>query len=189
MRFKMSKNLQLFAYYFKNLYIFMYLFDSTGSQLQHVGSLVGACKLLIVACEIQFPERKRSHSVMSDSLQVHGLQPSRLFCLCMEFSRQGYWHVLPFPSPGDLPNSGIKPRCPALQADSFPSEPPGKPLTRDQRIKSDPGSNLGHLLWEHGFQPLDHQGSALITFKFSSQLTSSFTKQFSPSRIGEVMLQ
>ena len=45
----------------------------------------------------------------------------------VEFSRQEYWSGLPFPSPGDLPNPGIKPRSPALQADSLPSEPPGKP--------------------------------------------------------------
>ena len=45
----------------------------------------------------------------------------------MGFSRQEYWSGLPFPSPGDLPNPGIKPRSPALQADSLPSEPPGKP--------------------------------------------------------------
>ena len=37
-----------------------------------------------------------------------------------------YWSGLPFPSPGDLPNLGIKPGCPALQADSLPSEPLGK---------------------------------------------------------------
>ena len=41
----------------------------------------------------------------------------------MEFSRLEYWRGLPFPSPGDLPNSGIKPRSPALQVDSLPSEP------------------------------------------------------------------
>ena len=45
----------------------------------------------------------------------------------MEFSRQEYWSGLPFPSPGDLPDSGIKARSPALQADALPSEPPGKP--------------------------------------------------------------
>ena len=44
----------------------------------------------------------------------------------MGFSRQGYWNELPFPSPGDLPDPGIKPGCPALQADALPSEPPGK---------------------------------------------------------------
>ena len=38
------------------------------------------------------------------------------------------WSWLPFPSPGDLPNSGIKPRSPTLQVDSLPSEPPGKPI-------------------------------------------------------------
>ena len=45
----------------------------------------------------------------------------------MGFSRQEYWIGLPFPSPGDLPNPGIKPKSPALPVDSLPSEPPGKP--------------------------------------------------------------
>ena len=44
----------------------------------------------------------------------------------MEFSRQEYWNGLPFASPGDLPEPGIQPQSPALQADSLPSEPPGK---------------------------------------------------------------
>ena len=46
----------------------------------------------------------------------------------VEFSRQEYWCGLLFPSPGDLPNLGIEPRSPALQADALPSEPPGKPV-------------------------------------------------------------
>ena len=45
----------------------------------------------------------------------------------MEFSRQEYRSGLPFPSPGDLPDPGIKPGSPTLHADSLPSEPPGKP--------------------------------------------------------------
>jgi len=45
--------------------------------------------------------------------------------LSMKFSRQEYWYGLPCPPPGDLPNPGIKPKSPALQADSLPSEPPG----------------------------------------------------------------
>jgi len=45
----------------------------------------------------------------------------------MEFSRQEYWKGVPFPSPGDIPNPGINPRSPALQADSLPSEPPETP--------------------------------------------------------------
>ena len=44
----------------------------------------------------------------------------------MEFSRQEYWNGLPFPSPGDIPDPGIKPVSPALQADALLSEPPGK---------------------------------------------------------------
>ena len=47
--------------------------------------------------------------------------------LSMGFSRQEYWSGLPFPSPGDLPNPGVEPGSPALQAGSLPSEPPGKP--------------------------------------------------------------
>ena len=47
--------------------------------------------------------------------------------LSMGLSRQEYWSGLPFPSPGDLPEPGIKPWSPALQADSLLSESPGKP--------------------------------------------------------------
>ena len=44
----------------------------------------------------------------------------------MGFSRQEYWSGLPFPSPGNLPDQEIKPQSSVLQADSLPSEPPGK---------------------------------------------------------------
>ena len=47
------------------------------------------------------------------------------------FSRQEYWSGLPFPSPGNLPDPGIQPESAALQADSLPSEPPGKPVKLD----------------------------------------------------------
>ena len=46
----------------------------------------------------------------------------------MEFSKQEYWSGLPFPSPEDLPDPGIEPRSPMLQADALPFEPPGKLL-------------------------------------------------------------
>ena len=42
------------------------------------------------------------------------------------FSKQEYWSVLPFPSPGHLPNPGIEPRSPALQADALLSQPPAQ---------------------------------------------------------------
>ena len=47
--------------------------------------------------------------------------------LTMEFPRQEYWNGLPFPSPGNLPDAGIEPRSPALQADTLSFELPGKP--------------------------------------------------------------
>ena len=42
-----------------------------------------------------------------------------------------YWSGLPFPSPGDLPNPGIEPGSPALEADTLTSEPPGKPAGQE----------------------------------------------------------
>ena len=46
----------------------------------------------------------------------------------IEFSRQEYWSGFPCPSPGDLPDPGVGPGSPALQADYLLSEPPGKPF-------------------------------------------------------------
>ena len=75
-----------------------------------------------------------SHSVMSDSLrpwEAHQAPQS------VGFSRQEYWSGLPFPSPADLPDPGIKPRSPTLQAGALTSEPWGKPLTiLDSVLKS-----------------------------------------------------
>ena len=48
--------------------------------------------------------------------------------LSMGFSRQEYWSGLPFPPAGDLPNPGIKTMTPALQIDSLPAKPLGKPV-------------------------------------------------------------
>ena len=63
--------------------------------------------------------------------EAHQAPPS------MGFSRQGYWSGLPFPSPGDLPNPGIEPRSPALQADALTSAPPGKPMAEsEEELKS-----------------------------------------------------
>ena len=52
----------------------------------------------------------------------------------MGFSRQEYWSGLPFPSPGGLPNPGIKPGSPALQTDALPSEPQGKSINYSQLV-------------------------------------------------------
>ena len=58
--------------------------------------------------------------------------------LSMGYSRQEYWSGLPFPPPGDLPNPGIKPMCPALSI--FTSEPPGTPNITQKINKSEPES-------------------------------------------------
>ena len=87
----------------------------------------------------------------------------------MEFSRTEYWSGLPFPSPGDLPNPGIKPRSPALQADSLPAEPPGKPnssgvssLSLLQQIFLPQKLNLGLLYYRQILYQLSYQGSPAI---------------------------
>ena len=66
-----------------------------------------------------------SHSVMSDTF-VTPWTVAHQAPQCIGFPREEYWSGLPFPSPGHLPNPGIEPRSPAVQADSLLSEPPGK---------------------------------------------------------------
>ena len=67
-----------------------------------------------------------SRSVMPDFCMPWTVGPQAP--LSMEFSRQEYWSVLLFPSPGDLPSPGIKPASPALAGKFFTTAPPGKPL-------------------------------------------------------------
>ena len=68
---------------------------------------------------------------VKSSLKVKIAQSCSILCdlmdCTMDFSRPEYWSGYPLPSPGDLPNSGIEPRFPALQADSLSAEPQGKP--------------------------------------------------------------
>ena len=72
-------------------------------------------------------ERSRSKSISRVRLFVTPWTVAYQTPLSMRFSRQEYWSGLPFPSPGDLPNPGIKPGSPALESDALTSEPPGKP--------------------------------------------------------------
>ena len=64
----------------------------------------------------------------------------------MGFSKQGHWSGLPFPSPGDLPDPGIEPESPALQADSLLSEPPGKLELKVGPFRGSNG-NSDRLFW------------------------------------------
>ena len=83
------------------------------------------------ACSLQGKEKKRKGKLLSRvRLFVTPWTVAYQAALSMGFSRQEYWSGLPFPSPGDLPSPRIEPRSPMLQADSLPSEPPGKPSNR-----------------------------------------------------------
>ena len=82
------------------------------------------------------------------------------------FSRQEYWSGLPFTSPRDVPNPGIEPKSPALQADSLPSDPPGKSkntgvgsLSLLQGLIPTQESNWGLLHCRWILYQLSYQGS------------------------------
>ena len=89
----------------------------------------------------------------------------------MGFTRQEYWSVLPFPSPGDLPNPGTEPRSPTLQADSLPAEPQGKAkntgvssLSLLQWIFLTQESNSGLLHCRWILYQLSYQGSPICLY-------------------------
>ena len=64
----------------------------------------------------------------------------------MGFSRQEYWSGLPFPSPEDLPDPGIEPKSPALQADSLPFELQGRPYGTTDWFQIGKGVHQGCIL-------------------------------------------
>ena len=84
--------------------------------------------------------------------------------LSMGFSRQEYWSGLPFPSPGDLPDPEIEFKSPVLQADSSPSETPGKPHTWKRMTSKQKGPDEGnpgceiHCCWRA------HSSRQLLSF-------------------------
>ena len=115
--------------------------------------------------------KSESRSVVSYSVTPWTIQS-------MEFSRPEYWSGLSFPSPGDLPNLGMKPRSPALQADSLRTEPQGMPYSTG-------GGSLSLLQWIFPIQELSqgllhcrriffyqlkYQGSPLFSFFSSFQV-------------------
>ena len=111
---------------------------------------------------------------MSDTLHLHGLQPTRLLCP-WGFSNQEYWNGLPCPPPGDLPNPGIKPKSPPLQAGSLPSEPPGKPK---------PTTEVGSLSLLQGTFPTQDSNQDLlhcrqILYQLSYQGSENYRNQIS----------
>ena len=75
---------------------------------------------------VSFESESVNCLVMSNSVRPSAV--AHQAPLSMEFFRQEYWSGLPFPSPMNLPNPGVEPGYPVFQADSLPSEPPGKPF-------------------------------------------------------------
>ena len=104
--------------------------DSSGSAIKscHMENYKSFEKQFLARCGSWYRQRK---------VKVKSLSRVRLFATpwtvayqappSMGFSRLECWSGLPFPSPGDLPDPGIEPGSPALQADTLSSEPPGKP--------------------------------------------------------------
>ena len=99
-------------------------------------------------------------------LRPCGLQPTRLLC---PSSRQEYWSGLPFPPPGDLPDSGIEPASPAWQADSLPlcsSLFPNLPRSVEPQIKGQwvRGNNRqSRIFVKLAPKPLQHPGEIAVT--------------------------
>ena len=108
--------------------------------------------------------------------------------LSTDFSRKEYWSGLPFPSPGDLPESGVEPRSPTLQADSLPSESNGtwklKVLSKPRSHKkfemqeNDLDGRKDKVVWKHRKHPF----SKLHFSPQSALYCASFTvhTDFSP---------
>ena len=117
---------------------------SQGLRSQICSQFLGGSLLLVMWWTREW---KWSRSVVSNSATpwtvAHQAPPSP------GFSRQEYWSGLSFPSPGDLPDPGIEPRSPALQADALTSEPPGKPLSCGDTvpISGGGGSSFSKILY------------------------------------------
>ena len=75
----------------------------------------------------------------------------------MGFPRQECWSGLPFPSPEDLPDPGIEPGCPVLQADTSPSEPPGEPCREGGTLQTNNTGMCLQCLGHTGFPPLSQR--------------------------------
>ena len=112
--------------------------------------------------EVPLEKGKATHSVFCLFATPRTIQS-------MKFSRPEYWSTQPFLSPGDLPNPRIEPRSPALQEDSLPAEPQGKPkntgvgsLSLLQQVFPIQGLNQGLLNCRWILYQLSYEGSPNI---------------------------
>ena len=98
------------------------------SQLFCLGTLCTSYYLNISQLSYFIFEKVKVKSLSCVRLFVTPWTVAHQAPLSIGFSRQEYWSGLPFPSPGDLPDPEIEPGSSTLQADTLPSEPPGKPF-------------------------------------------------------------
>ena len=96
----------------------------------------------------------------------------------MGFSRQEYWSGVPFPSIGTLPDPGIEPRSPALQAEALTSEPPGKPI--GQHSPNQSTSSLFYI-WGH-FSSRFQKKKQFLIVSLGDHRVASTCQEPSPSR-------
>ena len=106
-----------------------------------------------------------------------------------EFSRSEYWSGSSFPSPGDLPNPGIQPKCPMLQADSLPVEPQGKPentgvgsLSLLQHLP-DPGVELGSPSLQEDSLPTKLSEKPLLLLRSNINLVLRISAHVTPQSV------
>ena len=91
----------------------------------------------------------------------------------MRFSRQEHWSGLPLPSPGYLPDPGIETGSPAPQADSWPSEPPGKPNA---------GYYYYYLMWQLGLEYASESDDSVVS-NSNSQVYSRYSQNATKKQI------
>ena len=129
--------------------------------LSHQGSPSTVYRCVVQRRRLMAQKLKHTQQLLRNTkkMKVKSLSRVRLFATprivahqappSMGFSSQEYWTGLPFPSPGDLPNPGIEPGSPALQADTLLSEPPGK--HHPDCWESDNANCALWALWGAGF--------------------------------------
>ena len=100
--------------------------------LRELGGFFAFCISLVFRCNhcnvVDLVAKESESEVAQLCLTLCGSMDCSPPDSSMEFSRQEYWSGLPLPSPGNLPDPGIEPRSPVMQADALLSETPGKPL-------------------------------------------------------------
>ena len=140
--------------------------------------------------KIHVPQCSLQHYLQQLEYGVKVTQSCLTLCKPMNYTIHGifqarYWSGQPFPSPGDLPNRGIKPRTPALRANSLPSEPPGKPkntglgslsVLQGKFLTQESNQDLLHCRWI--LYHLSYEGSPTKGIKFIIASVKIFMKMF-----------